>query len=117
MGLPANCGQTFCASFGVLWAILCSLLEVLQPGSYALNDAQKSGLMRFGSENTSYSVYYSFVTMTTLGFGDIMPVSPMARMFAALEAVMGQVYLAVLVARLVGLHVAQSLGASASPPS
>lgn len=100
---------------GVLWAILCSLLEILWPGSYAMNGAQMSGLMRFGGEKSLYSVYYSFVTMTTLGFGDITPVSSMARMFAALEAVMGQVYLAVLVARLVSLQVVQSLQGPASP--
>ncbi len=49
--------------------------------------------------------YYSFVTMTTLGYGDIVPASPVARMCAVLQAVLGQLYLAVLVARLVGLHI------------
>ena len=46
--------------------------------------------------------------MTTLGYGDIVPVSRAASMLAVLEAMTGQVYLAVLVARLVGLHVAQA---------
>jgi len=52
--------------------------------------------------------YYSFITLTTLGYGDILPVSKSARAMASLEAVVGQVYLAVLVARLVGLHTSQS---------
>ena len=46
--------------------------------------------------------------MTTLGYGDIIPVSPAARSLATLQAMVGQLYLAVLVARLVGLHVAES---------
>ncbi len=53
-------------------------------------------------------IYYSFVTMTTLGYGDITPVSRMAKNLALLEAVWGQTYLAVLVARLVGLHLSSS---------
>jgi len=52
--------------------------------------------------------YYSFVTLATLGYGDIVPVSEAARSFAVLEAVMGQIYLVVLVARLVGMHISQS---------
>ena len=49
--------------------------------------------------------YFSFVTLTTCGYGDIIPRSQALRTFAVLEAVMGQMYLAVLIARLVGLHI------------
>lgn len=52
-------------------------------------------------------LYFSFTCLTTLGFGDLVPASPQARVFAYLEAVIGQVYLTVLVARLVGLHLTQ----------
>ena len=48
------------------------------------------------------------VTLTTLGYGEITPISSPARSFAVLEAMMGQIYLAVLIARLVGIHIAQS---------
>lgn len=48
-------------------------------------------------------VYYSFVTLTTLGYGDIYPLSPIARTLAYLEATVGQLYLTILVAALVGL--------------
>jgi len=51
--------------------------------------------------------YYSIVTLTTLGYGDITPVTPWAKNLSALEAVIGQVYLTVLVARLVSLNAAQ----------
>jgi voltage-gated potassium channel len=49
-------------------------------------------------------VYYSFATLTTLGYGDITPISKVARMIAVTEALVGQIYLTVLVARLVGLY-------------
>jgi len=51
-------------------------------------------------------VYFSFCTFSTLGYGDIVPVSRLARSLSFLEATLGQLYLAVLVARLVGLHTA-----------
>ena len=53
-------------------------------------------------------IYFSFITLTTLGYGDITPVSRMAKNLALLEAVWGQTYLAVLVARLVGRHLSGS---------
>jgi len=49
-------------------------------------------------------IYYSFVTMTTLGYGDITPIAPFARNLAILEAVFGQLYIAIFIARLIGLH-------------
>jgi hypothetical protein len=95
---------------GVLWSIVYSLLEVLEPQSFAfvLAEGENSQSMRFGGEQSIFPLYYSLVTMTTLGYGDIVPASPSARMFAAVQALMGQLYLAVLVARLVGLHISQA---------
>lgn len=52
-------------------------------------------------------VYFSYTTLTTLGYGDMVPASAPARLFASLEAVTGQLYLTILVARLVGLHISQ----------
>ena len=52
-------------------------------------------------------MYYSFVTLTTLGYGDIYPVRDGARIMAMLEATLGQLYLVILVARLVGLYTSQ----------
>ena len=57
---------------------------------------QRSGLL----------LYYSFVTQTTVGYGDIAPITASARTLSAIQAVLGQMYLAVLIARLVGLHIA-----------
>jgi hypothetical protein len=49
--------------------------------------------------------YYSFITLTTLGYGDITPVAPIARSMAFLEAILGQVFLTIIIARLVGLYI------------
>lgn len=62
-------------------------------------------------------MYYSFVTITTLGYGDIYPVSDAARILAMLEAVLGQLFLVILVARLVGLYTSQLSGGRAEPPT
>ncbi len=94
----------------VAWAIAYSLIEILQPGSFhfALGEAGGDTMMRFEGERAFLAIYYSLVTMTTLGYGDIVPTSSLARTSAATEALTGQLYLVVLVARLVGLHIAQT---------
>ncbi len=92
---------------GVLWAITYSLIQIFDGQSFlfAYADDGEDRTMRFGSERTLTALYYSFVTMSTLGYGDIVPRSSLARMAAAMQAIVGQLYLAVLVARLVGLHI------------
>ncbi len=52
-------------------------------------------------------LYFSFVTLTTLGYGDVVPMDAVTRLFASAEGVIGQLYLTILVARLVGLHITQ----------
>ena len=86
----------------MMWALIFSLVESLQPGSFTIAQSQIQG-----SNFPFY--YYSFVTITTLGYGEITPVTDIARSFAFLEAVVGQIYLVVLVARLVGINIAQSI--------
>ena len=53
-------------------------------------------------------LYFSLVCLTTMGFGDIAPLSDLARSLSVLEGVFGQLYLAVMIARLVGLHITRS---------
>jgi voltage-gated potassium channel len=84
---------------GLIWAFVYSTLEFFQPGSFQMPQ---------GAVNQATFTYYSYVTLTTLGYGEITPISTPARSFAILEAMMGQLYLAVLIARLVGIHIAQS---------
>jgi len=85
----------------VMWAFIFKVIEGLQPGSF--NITQGLG------EETQLFIYYSFVTITTLGYGDVTPVTDVAKSFSFLDAVVGQIYLVVLVARLVGIHIAQSM--------
>lgn len=96
---------------GLLWAVVFSLLTLIDPNSFNFgfeNGAANASQMRFGSGESINPIYFSLVTLTTLGYGDITPATSTARTLAAFEAVMGQIYLAVLVARLVGLHTSQS---------
>lgn len=95
---------------GVLFANVYSLLDILQPGSFHFSFAagDRQEWMRLGSGESVYPLYFSFVTITTLGYGDMVPAAGGTRMLAAVEAIIGQLYLAVLVARLVGLHISQS---------
>ena len=88
-----------------LWAGLYQLLEIVQPGSVRVPPDEH--LQLYGT--AFKSIYFSLVTLTTLGFGDFAPVSGPARLLVVLEAVVGQLFLVVLVARLVGLNVALSI--------
>jgi hypothetical protein len=86
----------------IMWTFIFVVVETLQPGSFNLPEGQ-------GLEATRQFVYFSFVTLTTLGYGDITPVTGLARSLCILEAVIGQLYLVVQVAWLVGVHVSQSM--------
>jgi hypothetical protein len=80
---------------GCLWAFLYQLLLLVTPE--AISIAHYTG-------RWSDYLYFSFTTLTTLGYGDIVPVSGMARNLTILESSLGQIYMTVLIARLVGLH-------------
>ena len=95
----AICGYLL---IGLMWASFFAVLEALQPGSFQVPDHL--------STDSSYFIYYSYVTLTTLGFGDIIPMTNQARSFSVLESITGPVYLAVTVARLVGMGISQSMG-------
>ena len=84
----------------LMWAFLYMILERVSPGSFSFPEKGFRGeSMRFE--------YFSFITITTLGYGDITPVTDKATALALIEAVVGQIYLVVLVAWLVGMHVSQ----------
>ena len=90
---------------GVIWGLAFSLMERLHPGSFQLANGDPLGSFAGHALFVPELLYLSLVTLSTVGYGDIVPVTPQARMLAALEAMGGQLYLAVLIARLVGLHV------------
>jgi hypothetical protein len=85
---------------GVMWSIAYAVLEILQPGSF-------NGLTELASPvwNPDW-IYFSFVTITTLGYGDILPMTQTARSLSFAEAIVGQFYIAVLVAGLVSAYIA-----------
>ncbi len=84
------------------WSFIFGVVESLNPGSFSIPDIE-------GISTSRSFLYYSFVTITTLGYGDITPVTSLARSLCILEAVIGQLYLVVQVAWLVGVHVSQSM--------
>lgn len=89
----------FCAYLlmGLTWASAYKLVVLLQPG--AINIGTGADITQ-----TQNFTYYSFVVLTTLGFGDITPVSGIARSLTWIEAVTGQLFIATIIARLVGIR-------------
>lgn len=84
----------------VAWSFGYRLLELAYPGSFNILDSR--------SEAAGFNaLYFSFVTITTLGYGDIVPLTDKASSLAIVEALVGQIYLVVLVAWLVGMHVSK----------
>jgi hypothetical protein len=87
---------------GMVWAFVFYFLELTKPGSFSFAITSQQDVGSF--------LYYSFITLTTVGYGDIVPLTSPARSLAVLEAVTGQLYLAVTIARLVGVHASQPRG-------
>lgn len=87
---------------GILWAALYILVELFVPGSFS------------GATTETDLVYFSLITLTTVGFGDISPVSILARRLAVLEAAAGCVYIGVIIALIVGKYIAQQIRSESS---
>ena len=87
--------------FGMMWANAYLMAIQLDPHSF-------QSAVRLSSSSVSEWYYYSYVTLTTLGYGEIIPVSRVARALAVGEALTGQLYLAVLIARLIGMEIISS---------
>ncbi len=85
---------------GVFCGVLCWTLEAAAPASFTSGGVAMSPV----EFTLSRGIYFSFVTLATLGYGDIVPNSDLTRGLAVLEAVTGQLYVAVIVARLVGAY-------------
>src|SRR5215813_14538572 len=88
-----NFASIFAAAYGLIWE--------LSPGAFA-NLVVQGG----GPEETGSMLYFSFTTLTTTGYGDIVAVDPFARSLANFEAVLGQFFIAITVARLVTMELA-----------
>ena len=101
--LGAVCGYLF---LGLGWAVLYSLIEGFRPGSFEISRRLVTG-GEVARPLPHVLTYYSFVTLTTVGYGDISPVSPATRTLSWIEAITGQFYLAVIVAGLVSVLAAK----------
>jgi len=85
---------------GIIWTVSYTIIHQLEPGSFSLIPSEPRPFFH-------QFLYFSLTTLTTLGYGDITPVSPFAQIWATLEAVVGTLYIALLVARLVGMYQSQ----------
>lgn len=85
---------------GLVWATAYELVQGVLPGAFQFAQGGASGL-----RSAHGLVYFSFVTLTTTGYGDITPVHPVARSLAMAEALTGQLYLAILIARLISMRI------------
>ena len=80
---------------GMFFALVYGSILLITPDSFS----------KLSNKSLSDLIYFSFVTLTTTGFGDIVPTHPLTRLLASLEAVIGTLYMAIMVARLVGMHI------------
>lgn len=92
--------------FGVVMAMLFHFLNNINPGSVIASVGEATNIVeRF--DQFAETLYFSFITLTSVGFGDLTPIGPAARSLAMFEGVIGQLYLAILIARLVGIQITQ----------
>jgi hypothetical protein len=98
--------------FGLTWSVLYSLLAQVLPGAFSHTAA---GAI-YSADDRASITYFSFVTLTTVGYGDITPTHEITRMFAIMEALTGQLYPATLLARLVSLEVSHRSGQKGDSP-
>ncbi len=106
----AFCGYVL---IGALWTEMYCWADLVIPHAFQPNDGLDQHIP--SDIRWDHLLYFSFVTLTTVGYGDLVPTSTVTRLLACTEAICGQFYLAVLVAGLVGIRVGQL--ASARPPS
>ena len=103
---PSVNGEVLCASIsaylmlGLIWTIAYWLVAKVTPNAFAFN----TGTGTRESMDGFNAFYFSFITLSTVGYGDITPVSKIARWLAATEAMTGLLYVTVLIARLVALY-------------
>jgi len=98
----AICGYLIIA---IICASLFWIIEKFAPGSFKFENLDLAQI----SENNLIGefFYFSIVTLTTVGYGDIVPLSRFSKMLAIMEAVIGQVYLTIIIARLVGIQISE----------
>jgi len=86
------CAISIYLLIGIMWAGVYAILEHVSPGSFS------------GTPGSVDPIYFSFVTLTTVGYGDVSPLTILAKRFAVFEAAMGSIYMAIIVALIVGRY-------------
>jgi len=92
---------------GVIWAQIYTIFYTINPECFRIPE-------QWLNPDTVYSFwayYFSFTTLTTLGYGDITPQTPLTQSYAVMQAAIGQIFLGVIVARLIALHISHRRGA------
>ncbi len=82
----------------IVWAMLFQLIELLEPVYFQINGQPKATI------STDILIYFAQISISSLGYGEIIPLTPLTRSLAALLAMIGQLYLTVLVAILIGIY-------------
>jgi len=99
---------------GLNWAMIYTFLELLQPNSFALGDPPQAVPLTAASGNPhathmlgfSHLLFHSYMTLCATSYGSVAALTPPALALTALETLVGQIYLAVLISQLMGLHLA-----------
>lgn len=86
---------------GVTWSFVYALFYQINPDSFRISEQ----MLSTDTVNSTWTLYFSFTTLTTLGYGDIVPQTPAVQSYAIMEAACGQIFLAVIIARLIALHI------------
>jgi hypothetical protein len=89
---------------GMFFAFIFSALDLINPVMFNFGHDADPTIREFREY-----LYFSYTTITTLGYGDMLPTHPLSRLLTSLEAMIGPVYLAIVVARLVGMHISKSM--------
>jgi len=102
---------------GFTWALLYVVMYLIKPNSFSIAGLPAPTPAHPADAQPMFPIlgYFSLITLSTVGYGDITPLTLQARFAAAAEGIAGQFYLAILVARLVGMQMSQSTSPSADP--
>jgi len=92
--------------FGMFWALAFELLNEIMPGT-VIPSVGEIMTAQERAELFPEFTYFSFITLTSVGYGDLAPISAQARALAMVEGMFGQLYTAILIAKLVGVQVTQ----------
>ena len=98
-------GMSVYLLLGLMWMFAYLLVARAVPDAFAFTAGPAAGQSLHGAN----AFYFSFITLSTVGYGDIIPVSNVARMLAAMEAITGTLYVAVLISRLVAMYSSERL--------